>query len=133
MDVYESTLESTATSIDVASIDDLARLAERQSTMILHMTRNFLHYYLVQGSGVTYRYVISTRKKGIVKVEPSRDEIIDHTIDSDEHNVIYVEPVNEVLTSGTMYSDKNNDPKAETTGKMILRYSISANKNHSND
>ena len=75
MDVYESALESTATNIDVASIDDLARLAERQSTMILHMTRNFLHYYLVQGSGVTYRYVITTRKKGIPVVEAIQKEI----------------------------------------------------------
>jgi|GEM_PF-5220716 len=75
MDVYESALESTATNIDVASIDDLARLAERQSTMILHMKRNFLHYYLVQGSGVTYRYVINTRKKGIPAVEPIQKEI----------------------------------------------------------
>ena len=75
MDVYESTLESTATNIDVASIDDLARLAERQSTMILHMTRNFLHYYLVQGNGVTYRYVISTRKKGVPAVESIQKKI----------------------------------------------------------
>jgi signal peptidase I len=75
MDVYENMVETTSTNIDVASIDDLARLAERQNTMIQHLTRNFLHYYLVQGNGVTYRYVISSGQKGLMEVEPTQEDI----------------------------------------------------------
>ena len=63
VDVYEKSLEPTSTIIDVTSMDDLAKLAERQGTTILHMTRNFLHYYLVQNNGITYRYVMSTGEK----------------------------------------------------------------------
>jgi signal peptidase I len=74
VDVYEKSLEPTATTIDVTSMDDLAKLAERQGTMILHMTSNFLHYYLVQNNGTTYRYVISTGKKGIAESDPPPDE-----------------------------------------------------------
>jgi len=69
VDVYEKNLEPTSATIDVTSMDDLAKLAERQGTMILHMTRNFLHYYLVQNNGTTYRYVISAGRKGIVESE----------------------------------------------------------------
>lgn len=64
VDVYEQNLAPTSSMIDVQSIEDLARLAERQGTMILHMSRNFLHYYFVQSNGTTYRYVISTGRQG---------------------------------------------------------------------
>ncbi len=71
VDVYEKYLYPTSTVIDVTSMDDLAKLAERQGTMILHMTVNFLHYYLVQDDGITYRYVVSTGKKGIIEESAS--------------------------------------------------------------
>jgi hypothetical protein len=67
VDVYEKNLAPTSTIIDVTSIDDLAKLAERQGAMILHMVVNFLHYYLVQNNGTTYRYVVSTGNKGILE------------------------------------------------------------------
>lgn len=69
VDVYEQNLPPTASVIDVATMDDLARLAERHGVAILHMTRNFLHYYFVQSSGVTYRYIVSAGKKGIAEPE----------------------------------------------------------------
>jgi len=59
MDVYDRGLENVSSVIEVTSIDDLAKLAERQGAMILHMTRDFLHYYFVQTNGATYRYVSS--------------------------------------------------------------------------
>ncbi len=59
VDVYEQNLAPTLSTIDVTTIDNLAKLAERHGTMILHMALNFLHYYLVQVNGITYRYVIS--------------------------------------------------------------------------
>ena len=56
MDVFERGFENTATVIDVASIEDLAKLAERQNAMILHMTHNQSHCYFIQCEGTTYRY-----------------------------------------------------------------------------
>jgi signal peptidase I len=76
VDIYEKYLEPNSTFIDVTSMDDLAKLAERQGTMILHMTVNFLHYYLVVlDDGITYRYVVSTGKKGISESAPESNEI----------------------------------------------------------
>ena len=75
VDVYEKSLEPTSTVIDVTSIDDLVKLAERQGTMILHMVINFLHYYLVQNNGTTYRYVVSAGKKGIIESASVPDEV----------------------------------------------------------
>jgi len=75
VDVYEKSLEPTSTTIDVTSMENLAKLAERQGTMILHMTRNFLHYYLAQNDGITYRYVTSSGRKGIVENDPIPDDL----------------------------------------------------------
>jgi signal peptidase I len=75
VDVYEQNVAPTSPVIDVAAMDDLARLAERHGTMILHMTRNFLHYYFVQNGGVTYRYVITAGRKGVPEPEPPAQPI----------------------------------------------------------
>lgn len=69
VDVYEQNIAPVSSIVDVASMDDLGRLAERHGTMILHMTRNFLHYYFVQSDSITYRYVISTGRRGIPEPE----------------------------------------------------------------
>ncbi len=63
VDVYEGSLEPNSIMIDVASMDDLAKLAGRLQTMILHMPINSLHYYIVQNHGTTYRHVISEKKR----------------------------------------------------------------------
>lgn len=60
LDVYGGTYEPPPPVIDVTSIDNLAKLAERHGTMILHIPRDFLQDYLVQGENATYRYSIST-------------------------------------------------------------------------
>ena len=75
MDVYERGLDATLPVIDVTSIDDLARMAERQNTMIMHMRLNFLHFYLVQNNGTLYRYVLSTGKRGIPDKEAIAQEV----------------------------------------------------------
>jgi signal peptidase I len=72
MDVYDRGFESISPVIDVALIDDLAKLAERQNAMILHMTRDFLQYYLVQSEGTTYRYVISDGRNSLPRTETHR-------------------------------------------------------------
>lgn len=60
MDVYERSLDGTLPVIDVTSIDDLAKLADRQNAMILHMTLNYMHSYMVQCNGAVYRYVLGS-------------------------------------------------------------------------
>lgn len=71
MDVAEQTPMPSGGVVDIASMDDLARLADRHGTMILHMQRNFLHYYFVQSNGATYRYVISTGRADVTQSQPS--------------------------------------------------------------
>jgi len=81
-----------ATLIDVTTIDELAKLAERHSTVILHMTLNSLHCYLVQCNGITYRYVFSTGKRGVAEIEPPRQEIAEYTINVNENNIVEAQP-----------------------------------------
>ncbi|MEW6400851.1 MAG: DUF5305 family protein, partial [Chloroflexota bacterium] len=87
MDVYERSLDATLPMIDVASIDDLAKMAERQNTMILHMTLNFLHYYLVQSNGAVYRYVVTSGKRALAEPEMARQEILAYPVSGPEHEV----------------------------------------------
>lgn len=63
--VYEQGLASLSPVIDVTSIDDLARLAERQNAMIMHLTHEDVHYYLVQVEGKTYRYMTGQDRTAI--------------------------------------------------------------------
>jgi signal peptidase I len=63
MEVYDRRLDNTASMIEVTSIDDLAKLAERQNAMILHTTRDSVHTYYVQSEGTTYRYVNRDEQK----------------------------------------------------------------------
>jgi len=74
VNVHEQNLGSYSTAVDVNSMDDLARLAERHGVMILHMKRNFLHYYFVQSHGAMYRYVVTSGKKGVAVTE-EREEV----------------------------------------------------------
>jgi signal peptidase I len=98
MDVYEQTFEPSSTIIDVTEMDDLAKLAERHGTMILHMQRNFLHYYFVQSSGTTYRYVITTGKQGVSQTETpiqARDEVVPFITETPPE--IIPEPLKEII------------------------------------
>ncbi len=70
MEVYEQSLDGTLPIINVTSIDELAKMAERQNTMIMHMKLNFLQYYLVQGSGAIYRYIVTTGKNEDFEKKP---------------------------------------------------------------
>lgn len=59
MNVHRINIRKNLPIVDVASIDDLARLAERQNALIAHAVLNFLHCYTVQSNGAMYRYVVS--------------------------------------------------------------------------
>jgi hypothetical protein len=87
MDIYEGNIEPTRQIIDVASIDDLARLAERQNMMIMHMRLNFLHYYMIQINGTTYRHLVSTGKKGSIEVESIQPQISDYASKPTEYGL----------------------------------------------
>ena len=50
---------SNANIVDVASIEDLAKLAEKFNAMILHAENSSSHAYYVRGEGITYRFVLS--------------------------------------------------------------------------
>ena len=57
MEVHDLRPDTLTPVIDVTTIDDLAKLAERQSVMIMHTLCENVHYYFVQAEGTTYRYV----------------------------------------------------------------------------
>ena len=90
--MYEQNLAPTTSTVDVTTIDNLAKLAERHGTMILHMSRNFLHYYLVQANNITYRYVISIGKKGEIETAPVKSEEVEIAPVHDEVDFVNTEP-----------------------------------------
>jgi hypothetical protein len=57
VDIKNGSIKETSHTIDVTSIDDLAKLAERYNVMILHDMDGDMHAYYVQGDGITYRYM----------------------------------------------------------------------------
>ena len=50
--------------VDVQSIEDLAKLAERFNTVILHENNKGSHSYFANTEGVTYRFVIGNQTEG---------------------------------------------------------------------
>jgi len=58
VDIHDRTLELSSPAIDVVTMDDLAKLAERHNSLILHETRGLTHHYLVQGDQITYRFIL---------------------------------------------------------------------------
>jgi signal peptidase I len=131
MDVHEGNLEPTAPIIDVTSMDDLARLAERQSTMILHTKLNFLDYYFVQVNGATYRHVVSTGKSSIVTASQTRSQItqtqitrtetFENLVDNDEYEFVDTESVKNDLFNRPINTDSDKFGRAEITETVLLR------------
>ncbi len=58
-----------ATTIEVASMDDLAKLAERHQTMILCLDRPPLRHYLVHRDGTAYRYTVKAVVASLLPLE----------------------------------------------------------------
>lgn len=119
VNVYERDLAPDSIFIDVTTIDELAKLAERQNTVILHMTLNFLHYYLVQCNGITYRYVFSAGKRGIPEIEPRRREVINYPINVNENTIVETRPHEDELLGYVI--NQSRTTKAEATETIILR------------
>lgn len=136
VDVYEQNLSPSSSVIDVAMMDDLARLAERHGAMILHMTQNFLHSYLVQNNGITYRYVISTGRKGTVETESPRDETADplppirsempvYKADEQESKTVHTLPIRSEKTRPVFSNAGKRKPaKGKPVHKKSVEYVI---------
>lgn len=77
VDVQGKSLQPSGNLLDVSSVDDLARLAEKYDSMILHASDGQFKGYLVQGNGLTYRFHSEEQADKLV-VSPltrSRDEL----------------------------------------------------------
>jgi signal peptidase I len=61
VDVRTTSNDRSETALEVSSIDDLARLAEKTGGMILHVARGMDHTYLIRSDGATYRYTIGSQ------------------------------------------------------------------------
>lgn len=69
MDVHGLNVQPNQPVVDVASVDDLARLAERQNAMIAHLAINSSHQYFVQSNGTLYRHVPGAVQNNVPALE----------------------------------------------------------------
>ncbi|MEP7133811.1 MAG: signal peptidase I [Chloroflexota bacterium] len=120
MDVYERSLNVALPVIDVTSIDDLAKLAERQNTMIMHMPFNLLHYYLVQGNGTIYRYMYSTENSGITEKEPAEQDVITYFSNRNEYIHDDLQPFQQKTTGNVINAEKIYTIKACSKDTQML-------------
>ena len=74
VDVQSQALEAALPAVDVLSMDDLAKLAERNSTMILHESRGAIHSYFVQGDRIVYRYTLDEQGSLPQVISPLQEE-----------------------------------------------------------
>jgi hypothetical protein len=119
VDVYEREIDPASRHIDVTTINELAKLAERHNTVILHMTLNFLHYYLVQSNGITYRYVFSTGRRGAIEIEPLREAVVEYPINFHENKIMKAKPVEDELFGYVINKSRVANSELEET--VILR------------
>jgi hypothetical protein len=117
VNVYERNLAPASLLVDVTSIDELAKLAERHNTVILHMVLNFIHYYMVQSNGLTYRYVFSAGKRGLTEINPPRQEVIHYV---SPETKMPIPELNEE-ESFSYVINNNRTMKTEVTDTVILK------------
>ena len=117
MDVQEYALTATSPLVDVNTIEDLARLAERQNTMILHMTNS----YLVQAQGITYRYGPGSERNSLIEVQPAGRQILDEIRTTEKDEDLDERMMNDAGTTRGYPASAMEFPQ-----KIILRYSLNA-------
>jgi len=90
IDVEEGGLRGNMHSIDVNSIDNLAKLAEKHNTMILHESQSAFDNYFVHAGGLSYIYSQIKRQPGIItsSLEDFRIDL-QRGLDRDEFQVYY--------------------------------------------
>lgn len=90
IDVQENGLRNNGQQIDVNSIDDLAKLAEKHNTLILHKLQHSVEDYVVNVDG--FSYVFSQLMGGPIIVSDSAKEFnfdLKHALDRGEFQVYY--------------------------------------------
>ena len=115
MNVYERDIQPASTLIDVTTIDELAKLAERHNTVILHMTLNFLHFYLVQSNGVTYRFLFSESKRNTPVIEPPRRNLMEYVSDVEPVKIMEAQPADSELIRYVINKSNITHTKTEET------------------
>jgi len=130
MDVHERVVEPLSTAIDVHRIEDLARIAERQNTMILHMALNYVDYYLVQGNGMTYRYTVgnNNHRDNVVIDEPVHRDIRDYMLSHNVNRIIDTESNCEIILPDEISTKRNIIHNSQPVEKVMLSYSINISK-----
>jgi hypothetical protein len=117
VNVYERNLTPASMLVEVTNIDELAKLAERHNTVILHMALDFIHSYIVQCNGLTYRYVFSTGRRGMGEIEPPRQEVINYV--STENTILGPEGNEEDLFRYVI--NNNRTTRTEVTDTVIMK------------
>ena len=115
VNVYERDIQPASTMIDVTTIDELAKLAERHNTVILHMTLNFLHFYLVQSNGVTYRFLFSESKRNTPVIEPPRRNLMEYVSDVEPVKIMEAQPADSELIRYVINKSNITHTKTEET------------------
>jgi signal peptidase I len=59
LDIHELPTKTTSDDIEVDRFEDLAKLAEKTGSMILHHTEGNQHTYLLQEGDITYRFLLT--------------------------------------------------------------------------
>jgi signal peptidase I len=118
VNVYERNLAPTTAVIDVTTIDELAKLAERHNTVILHMAVDFMDCYLVQCNGITYRYAYRARGRNTAETAPSRGGILSYTTDDHGHSVVTMDLREDELFGYAI--EKNRPARANATDTILL-------------
>jgi signal peptidase I len=123
VNVYERDIQPTASLIDVTTIDELAKLADRLNTVILHMTLNFLHCYLVQGNGVAYRFVLSSGKRNTPEIAQPRREMVNYPMNVRPVNIVEAQPADARRDHYTVNTNQNDYDYgyAERIETVVLR------------
>ena len=67
--VHGSDLAANGRVIEVATMDDLVKIAERDGRMILHQENGSSHYYFIQDNDLTYRYQAGALLQGKDKTQ----------------------------------------------------------------
>jgi len=117
VNVYDQNIESASSLVNVTSVDELAKIAERHNTVILHMRSNFLDSYIVQSNGVAYRYASRSNKPGSYEIEPMQREAAQPSYEIYSRNLPEPEPGEKELF-GYVLSPTKTEKAEETT---ILR------------
>ena len=74
IDIQNADMIDSSALVDVSSIDDLGKLAERFNAMILHAEFSKSHAYYVQDEGTTYRFVMSIETESAVPADEAKSQ-----------------------------------------------------------